>query len=550
MYIFYILLIFFSFALCLLLLAQILIFNRAYLIRFLFLKYHTHLEFTVYLDWIRLIFLSVVSLVSFLVLFYRYYYIGIDKQFYRFYILVILFISSIVLLIISPNIFRLLLGWDGLGLVSYALVSYYQNQKRANSGVLTVLINRLGDVFILFALCTILNHRRARAFAVRELDSGIKPLIFMLIFIGGATKRAQVPFSSWLPAAIAAPTPVSSLVHSSTLVTAGIYLFFRFNLDSKDLIIKVILIISLITLVLRRVSGITEIDLKKVVALSTLSQLGIMLRALGVGAPLFCFFHLRLHAFFKSLIFLCVGILIHSISSQDSRKYTININRIPVVVVILNISSLSLRGAPFFSGFVSKDYILDSFYFSSLSALSMGIIILRLGLTGVYSFRLLILSSFHTPQKTLSSFSSRFILLPLILLRSLTVSLGRLLNRFLILERLYLYLFVKEKLLVLRWILFGIFTRVVAWKTLGLKFLLTFLRSVWYSNFISQKIILTLKINKFRGNDRTWLEFLGGKEIYNKTMDFSNIIIKWELGRLNFILMGFFFWTVALTLLT
>jgi len=191
---------------------------------------------SILLDWISLLFIIFVSMISSVVIYYRKSYISSELNLMRFIILVLLFVFSIILLIISPNIIRILLGWDGLGLVSYCLVIYYQNLKSYNAGMLTALSNRIGDVLILIIICWIMNYGRWNYIFYFEFIKNDYSISFVavIVILAAITKRAQIPFSSWLPAAIAAPTPVSSLVHSSTLVTAGVYLLIRFNLLLVD----------------------------------------------------------------------------------------------------------------------------------------------------------------------------------------------------------------------------------------------------------------------------------------------------------------------------
>lgn len=181
-------------------------------------------------DWISLIFISFVLIISSLVIFYRKEYIESDYKINRFIILVLIFVFSIILLIISPNLIRILLGWDGLGLVSYCLVIYFQNVKSYRAGILTALSNRIGDVALLIAIAWILNYGSWNFVFFIEFIRGSWEITIVgsFVVLAAITKRAQIPFSSWLPAAIAAPTPVSALVHSSTLVTAGVYLIIRF----------------------------------------------------------------------------------------------------------------------------------------------------------------------------------------------------------------------------------------------------------------------------------------------------------------------------------
>jgi len=241
---------------------------------------------------------------------------GEDVLTKRFLFVLFLFVASMRILVFSGNMFTTMVGWDGLGLVSFILVIYYQSLSRVDSGLVTVYRNRLGDGFFLIR------------FSWYFLSGGWGPdsfygchkLLCFLLFVGCFTKRAQAPFSAWLPAAIAAPTPVSSLVHSSTLVTAGIYVMLRYNVlfFSSFLVCSV----SLVTLFVGGLRACFEKDLKKVVAISTLSQLGVMLYRLSLGFWKLCFVHMRMHALFKSLLFLRCGSLMSGLGGgQDSRFF-------------------------------------------------------------------------------------------------------------------------------------------------------------------------------------------------------------------------------------
>lgn len=212
----------------------------------------------------------------------------------------------------------------------------------------------------------------------------------ILVILAAFTKRAQIPFSSWLPAAIAAPTPVSALVHSSTLVTAGVYLLIRFNVLFIDSVLReFILLVGGLTIFIAGLSANFEFDLKKIIALSTLSQLGLIVRILGLGFNKLAFFHLLTHALFKALLFLCAGLIIHKIKNfQDIRKMGGLVNFLPFSRSCFNISNLALCGLPFLAGFYSKDLILEVSAISSLNYLSFFLFFLSTGLTVSYSFRL------------------------------------------------------------------------------------------------------------------------------------------------------------------
>lgn len=320
-------------------------------------------------DWIRLLFISFVLFISSIVIFYRIEYIKQDIYKIRFIYLVFLFILSIIFLIIRPNLISILLGWDGLGLISYCLVIYFQNYKSYNAGILTALSNRIGDVALLISIGWIINIGRWNFIFYLEFIN-LNSIYLLIIIIAAITKRAQIPFSSWLPAAIAAPTPVSALVHSSTLVTAGVYLLIRFN---KYLIINsyflfLLLFIGRLTIFISGLGANFEIDFKKIIALSTLRQLGLIIRILSLGFMKLAFFHLLTHALFKALLFLCAGIFIHRIINfQDIRISGGFNNQIIFTLIFFNISSLALCGIPFLAGFYSKDIILEFVLISNIN---------------------------------------------------------------------------------------------------------------------------------------------------------------------------------------
>lgn len=286
------------------------------------------------------------------------------------------------------------MGWDGLGLISYCLVIYYQNLKSYNAGILTALSNRIGDVIILMVICWVINYGSWNYIFYFDFmkNDYVIFIISFIIIIAAITKSAQIPFSSWLPAAIAAPTPVSALVHSSTLVTAGVYLLIRFNYLLIDIFFfKVLLFLSILTIFISGISANYEFDLKKIIALSTLSQLGLIIRILRLGFPDIAFFHLLTHAIFKALLFICAGVIIHIINDIQDIRYIGGLSLyIPLTSLCLNISNLSLCGIPFLSGFYSKDLILEMVSFNSFNLIVFILFYLSTGLTVFYTFRLII----------------------------------------------------------------------------------------------------------------------------------------------------------------
>nr|AXI98786.1 NADH dehydrogenase subunit 5 [Pseudoniphargus sp. 2-Portugal] len=344
-------------------------------------------------DWMSLMFLGVVAFISGCIMKYSYYYMEGEVNFLRFVMILLLFVGSMMFLIISPNLISLLLGWDGLGLSSYILVVFYQNEGSSNAGMLTVLSNRVGDVMILMSIGLLSGLGSWNYFMFDKVE---EELVVLMILLAGMTKSAQMPFSAWLPAAMAAPTPVSSLVHSSTLVTAGVYLLIRFYpvMSTINYLWEVLMIISIMTMVLAGLEANFEMDIKKVVALSTLSQLGLMMMILSIGLVKLSFFHLVTHAMFKSSLFMCVGFMMHnSGGNQDGREMSGFSQMSPLMVSYFLIVNMALMGFPFLAGFYSKDLILESMFMMEESYLIVGSLIFGTGFTFSYSVRMMFIVS-------------------------------------------------------------------------------------------------------------------------------------------------------------
>lgn len=346
---------------------------------------------TIILDFTALLFLRTVLFISRNVIWYRQSYLRSDKDADRFILLVFGFVISICLLITRPNMITILLGWDGLGLISYCLVIYYPTKKSSRAGMLTVLRNRVGDICLLLLIgwFSVFGDYSFLVWSWTETSLNHIEWVSFLVIFGAITKRAQIPFSAWLPAAMAAPTPVSALVHSSTLVTAGVYLLIRFSSLSRESMNWALFVIASLTMFMSGLVAFYEYDLKKIIALSTLSQLGVMIFSISIGLPQLAFFHLVTHALFKALLFLCAGVIIHgNQNSQDIRSYGSLILNFPVIGSCLNLANLSLCGLPFLSGFYSKDIIVELAAQNCWNQFIIRIIFIALGLTVAYSVRL------------------------------------------------------------------------------------------------------------------------------------------------------------------
>lgn len=363
------------------------------------------------------IFFLTLSSISISVLTWSYYYIDTDTVFRRFTSILLLFLWSIFGLVFSADLLSLLVSWDLLGFSSFFLVIFYRSRASLAGGLLTGLTNRIGDVFLL-ALFGLMFYSSV------SLMSWALYLLLVISF----TKSAQVPFSSWLPAAILAPTPVSALVHSSTLVTAGVYLLFRFCPLNSTFLLNV----GIFTTLIAGFAAALECDTKKIIALSTLSQLGLIVTSLGLGARSLCFAHLNTHAAFKALLFLAIGSYIHSIyGSQEARSVVLLHSASPLTIVVLVSACLSMCGLAFLSGWVTKEAILESRFNNVVSLISLLFFYLGIGLTLVYSLRLAfttLATSRHTTPLSPSFSVSLLAKAPLYWLLSLSVMQGYITN--------------------------------------------------------------------------------------------------------------------------
>lgn len=360
-------------------------FRKVFVYEINIIRILTEFSFSIIFDNISLIFGIIVTIISSCVFIFSCKYIEEDQSFFRFIWILLLFVISILFLIFSGSLFFILLGWDGLGITSFALIIYYQRKESYNAGFLTIIVNRLGDALIVTSFVLFLFFGQFLIF------QKLFYLTIVILVIASLTKSAQFPFRAWLPAAIAAPTPVRALVHSSTLVTAGIFLVIRLRVFTLDeFSSKLLILIGSITCFLGGAAAIYEYDLKKIIALSTLRQLGLIIFCLGMGFFNLSLFHLFTHALFKAILFLSAGvILIIAWGNQDIRLLG-GISRIlPVRVIIFSLSSLCLIGIPFLRAFFSKHSILELILLSKLNFFSMLVILLSTIFTTVYSVRIL-----------------------------------------------------------------------------------------------------------------------------------------------------------------
>nr|YP_010950983.1 NADH dehydrogenase subunit 5 [Thienemanniella majuscula]WML69324.1 NADH dehydrogenase subunit 5 [Thienemanniella majuscula] len=520
-------------------------------------------------DWMSFIFMSFVMLISSLVIFYSKEYMSGEKYLSRFILLVVLFVFSMMFLIISPNLISILLGWDGLGLVSYCLVIYFQNVKSYNAGMLTALSNRIGDVALLMAIAWMLNFGSWNYIFyldIMNLDYEMKFILYMVI-LAAMTKSAQIPFSSWLPSAMAAPTPVSALVHSSTLVTAGVYLLIRFNvlLMSEESAFSFLLLIGGLTMFMAGFCANFEFDLKKIIALSTLSQLGLMMSILSMGFPKLAFFHLLTHALFKALLFMCAGVIIHNMkNSQDIRDMGLLVKSMPLSVSCLNLANLALCGMPFLAGFYSKDLILEMVMISNVNLFSFFLYFVSTGLTVCYSFRLVyysLMGDFNLMSMNGLNDEGFVMMKSMLGLMFMAVIGGSLLN-WLIFSSFYCVClpFYLKNLILLVCLLggfMGLFLNYYSFffmnKSFNLILLSNFSSFMWFMPLLSTISIVYYPLNygKFmiKTFDFGWLEFFGSQNLKNFIMKHLTIYMQiLQNNNLKIFMMMFIFWLTFLVM--
>ncbi|HKV91612.1 MAG TPA: NADH-quinone oxidoreductase subunit L [Candidatus Angelobacter sp.] len=366
--------------------------------------------FGFYLDQLSMIMVLVVTGVGFLIHVYSVGYMAHEGGFYRFFTYLNLFMFFMLTLVLANNYLLMFVGWEGVGLASYLLIGFFfQKKSAADAGKKAFIVNRIGDFGFLIGMFLIILHfgtlnydgvfgKIASGHYTPELGWGLFTAIGLCLLFGATGKSAQVPLYVWLPDAMEGPTPVSALIHAATMVTAGIYMIARshaiFNLAPHAL--EIVAIIGCLTAIFAATMGITQTDIKRVLAYSTISQLGYMVLACGVAAYAAGIFHLMTHAFFKALLFLGAGSVIHAIGGeQDMRRMGGLRKKIPITFWVMTAATFAIAGFPPFAGFFSKDEILGATFHSRFGGPVLWTIgVITAGLTSFYMFRLWFMTFF------------------------------------------------------------------------------------------------------------------------------------------------------------